>query len=126
MFFTAFDSLLPEYKRITFYPKHLAKEIDELNDWVYDTVNNGYIIPSEMTNFRVYKTGVAITQKAYENNVYPLFTSLDRLDKILTNSKYLFGDTLTEADIRLYVTAIRFDAVYVQHFKCNIGMIRCE
>jgi putative glutathione S-transferase len=77
-------------------------------------------------DFRVYKTGVATTQKAYENHVYPLFKSLDRLEEILAKSKYLFGDTLTEADIRLYVTIIRFDVVYVQHFKCNIGMIRYE
>jgi glutathionyl-hydroquinone reductase len=81
-------------------------------------------LPSQSNRFRVYKTGVATTQKAYENNVFPLFKSLDRLEKILSNSKYLFGDTLTEADIRLYVTIIRFDVAYVQHFKCNIGMIR--
>ena len=77
-------------------------------------------------NFSVYKAGVATTQKAYENHVFPLFKSLDRLEEILSNSKYLMGDDLTEADIRLYVTIIRFDVVYVQYFKCNIGMIRYE
>ena len=74
----------------------------------------------------MYKTGVATTQKAYENHVYPLFKSLDRLETMLSDATYLVGNTLTEADIRLYVTIIRFDIVYVQHFKCNIGMIRYE
>jgi putative glutathione S-transferase len=75
---------------------------------------------------RVYKSGFATTQKAYENNVFPLFKSLDRLEEMLSKSsgKYLLGNELTEADIRLYVTIIRFDPVYVQHFKCNIGSIR--
>jgi len=107
---------LPKEKQgITFYPAKLAKEIDEVNDWVYDTVNNG-----------VYKCGFATTQKAYENNVFPLFKSLDRLEEMLSKSsgKFLLGNELTEADIRLYVTIIRFDPVYVQHFKCNIGTIR--
>jgi len=76
--------------------------------------------------FRVYKSGFATTQQAYENNVFPLFKSLDRLEEMLSKSsgKYLLGNELTEADIRLYVTIIRFDPVYVQHFKCNIGTIR--
>jgi glutathionyl-hydroquinone reductase len=75
---------------------------------------------------RVYKCGFATTQKAYENHVFPLFKSLDRLEDILTKSsgKYLLGNELTEADIRLYVTIVRFDPVYVQHFKTNIGSIR--
>jgi Glutathione S-transferase, C-terminal domain len=78
------------------------------------------------TNPSVYKCGFATTQKAYENNVFPLFKSLDRLEEMLSKSsgKYLLGNDLTEADIRLYVTIIRFDPVYVQHFKCNIGTIR--
>jgi hypothetical protein len=77
-------------------------------------------------NPSVYKCGFATTQKAYENNVFPLFKSLDRLEEMLSKSsgKYLLGNDLTEADIRLYVTIIRFDPVYVQHFKCNIGTIR--
>jgi len=75
-------------------------------------------------SFRVYKCGFATTQTAYENHVFPLFKSLDRLEEMLTKSKYLLGDELTEADIRLYVTIIRFDPVYVQHFKTNIGTIR--
>ena len=127
MFYTEFDSLLPEDKRgLTFYPSKLAKEIDEMNTWVYDTVNNGqFCITTELT-IRVYKCGFATTQKAYENNVFPLFKSLDRLEDILTKSsgKYLLGNELTEADIRLYVTIVRFDTVYVQHFKTNLGTIR--
>src|SRR5579859_293235 len=114
MFYTEFDSLLPEEKRgVTFYPAKLAKLIDETNTWVYDTVNNG-----------VYKCGFATTQQAYENNVFPLFKSLDRIEDMLSKSKYLLGDELTEADIRLYPTIVRFDPVYVQHFKTNIGTIR--
>src|SRR5579862_4361547 len=74
----------------------------------------------------VYKCGFATTQQAYENNVFPLFKSLDRLEDILSKSsgKYLLGDELTEADIRLFVTIVRFDPVYVQHFKTNLGTIR--
>ena len=116
MFYTEFDSILPPSKKgLTFYPSHHAQQIDAINAWVYDTVNNG-----------VYKCGFATTQQAYENNVFPLFKSLDRLEEMLAKSsgKYLLGDELTEADIRLYVTIVRFDPVYVQHFKCNIGTIR--
>lgn len=81
---------------------------------------------SENSPIRVYKCGFATTQKAYENNVFPLFKSLDRLEDIISKSsgKYLLGNELTEADIRLYVTIVRFDPVYVQHFKTNIGTIR--
>ncbi|KAJ3011912.1 hypothetical protein NUW54_g2027 [Trametes sanguinea] len=98
---------------IDLYPEHLRKEIDDVNDWVYDTVNNG-----------VYKSGFATTQQAYEAAVKPLFDSLDRLEKMLTGKDYLVGDQLTEADVRLFVTIIRFDPVYVGHFKCNIRTIR--
>ena len=127
MFYTEFDSLLPEDKKgVTFYPAKLAKQIDDVNDWVYDTVNNGFVYLFLGLTFRVYKCGFATTQQAYENNVFPLFKSLDRLEEMLSKSsgKYLLGNELTEADIRLYVTIIRFDPVYVQHFKCNIGTIR--
>ncbi|EIN08215.1 glutathione S-transferase [Punctularia strigosozonata HHB-11173 SS5] len=114
MFYTAFDHLLPpEYANLDLYPEPLRKEIDEQNEWVYDTVNNG-----------VYKSGFATTSKAYEAAVYPLFESLDKLEKILEGKDYLVGDQLTEADIRLFPTIIRFDPVYVRHFKCNIRDIR--
>jgi len=98
---------------IDLYPSDLRKEIDEVNDWVYNTVNNG-----------VYKCGFATTQEAYESNLTPLFKSLDKLEKMLEGKDYLVGDKLTEADVRLFTTIIRFDPVYVGHFKCNIGTIR--
>lgn len=114
---TAFDELIPqEFRGITFYPEDHKAEIDSINEWVYHKVNNG-----------VYKSGFATTQEAYEENVVPLFESLDRLEKILADKKdkrYLVGESLTEADIRLFTTIVRFDAVYVGHFKCNINTIR--
>lgn len=124
MFYTEFDHLLPEHLRESsqpgggFYPEHLRKEIDGMNEWVYHTVNNG-----------VYKTGFATTQAAYEANLYPLFESLDRLEKHLGepgHSPYLFGKYITEADVRLYTTLIRFDVAYVNIFMCNLKMIRYD
>ena len=128
MFFTAFDALLPPERRESahgfdgYYPEGaLREQIDELNDWVYNTVNNG-----------VYKTGFATTQEAYEANLYPLFASLDRLEGILKDNAesgkgpFLFGKYITEADIRLYTTIARFDVGYFTLFKCNLKMIRYE
>ncbi|KAF4618511.1 hypothetical protein D9613_010018 [Agrocybe pediades] len=114
IFNTAFNDFIPADKaEITYYPEALRKEIDELNEWVYHDINNG-----------VYKSGFASTQEAYEKAVHTLFNSLDRVEKLLTGKEYLIGDRLTEADIRLFVTIIRFDPVYVGHFKCNIRTIR--
>ncbi|WFD00798.1 glutathionyl-hydroquinone reductase [Malassezia yamatoensis] len=111
---TVFDPFLPkEVQGISYYPKELRKEIDGVNEWVYPTINNG-----------VYKSGFATNMDAYLENVKPLFESLDRLEKHLQGKKYLVGDRLTEADIRLYTTIVRFDPVYVGHFKCNLHMIR--
>ncbi|KAI5476729.1 Glutathione S-transferase [Pseudohyphozyma bogoriensis] len=95
-----FNSQLPEeFASIDVYPSSLRKDIDSINDWVYDKINNG-----------VYKSGFATSQKAYEANVVPLFDSLERVEKILDGGKtFLVGDQLTEADIRLYVTIVRFD-----------------
>jgi glutathionyl-hydroquinone reductase len=90
----------------------LRERIDALNARIYDTVNNG-----------VYKAGFATSQAAYEEAVAPLFASLDWLEGLLGEGRYLTGDRLTEADIRLFTTLIRFDAVYVGHFKCNIRRI---
>lgn len=98
---------------LNLYPADLEAEIDELNLVIYNKVNNG-----------VYKSGFATTQEAYDNNVTSLFAELDRLDKVLANSKYLLGDRLTETDIRLFTTLVRFDLVYYSHFKCNIKMIK--
>ena len=72
----------------------------------------------------MYKSGFSSTQKAYEAAVIPLFESLDRLEKMLEGKEFLIGNTLTEADVRLFVTIVRFDPVYVTHFKCNIRTIR--
>jgi len=112
IFNTAFNKLVPKAAGVDFYPKKLQPEIDEVNTWVYDTINNG-----------VYKSGFATTQEAYEANVFPLFKSLDRVEEMLSKSDYLVGNTLTEADVRLWTTIIRFDPVYVGHFKCNLKSI---
>ncbi|KAI0760529.1 glutathione S-transferase [Fomes fomentarius] len=114
IFNTAFNELLPADKAaLDLYPELLRKKIDDINGWVYDTVNNG-----------VYKSGFASTQSAYEDAVILLFESLDRLEKILTGKDYLIGDQLTEADVRLFVTIIRFDTAYHGAFKCNLRTIR--
>jgi putative glutathione S-transferase len=94
------------------YPPPLRPQIDELNDLVYATVNNG-----------VYRSGFATTQAAYHEAVTRLFGTLDHLDQRLAGQRYLFGDRITEADVRLYVTLARFDAVYYSHFKCNLCRI---
>ncbi len=94
------------------YPPDLRPEIDALNAVIYDTVNNG-----------VYKAGFATTQDAYEEAVRPLFDTLDRLDERLSRARYLCGDRPTEADWRLFTTLVRFDPVYVGHFKCNLRRI---
>lgn len=91
-----------------YYPQELHEEINALNGWIYDTVNNG-----------VYKSGFATSQPAYDEAVNALFSSLDRLETLLGKHRYLSGDRLTEADIRLWTTLVRFDPVYVTHFKCD-------
>tara|TARA_R110002167_G_scaffold23131_2_gene82417 strand:+ start:2915 stop:3925 length:1011 start_codon:yes stop_codon:yes gene_type:complete len=95
-----------------FYPEDLHAEIDDLNELIYDTVNNG-----------VYKAGFASTQDAYEQAVYPLFQTLELLEVRLEDQRYLLGNRITEADWRLFTTLIRFDAVYHGHFKCNLKRI---
>jgi len=95
-----------------YYPKDLRAEIDALNTRIYDTVNNG-----------VYKAGFATTQEAYEEAVQPLFETLDGLEERLGARRYLCGDRVSEADWRLFTTLLRFDPVYVGHFKCNIRRI---
>ncbi|KAJ4418333.1 hypothetical protein N0V82_005614 [Gnomoniopsis sp. IMI 355080] len=123
MFYTEFDDLLPEaLKESTqerdgggLFPQRLRTSIEDMNEWVYATVNNG-----------VYKTGFATSQEAYDTNIYPLFDSLDRLEAILAQhgEPYLFGEHLTEADIRLYTTLIRFDVAYHSVMMCNRKSIR--
>ncbi|KAL1957403.1 hypothetical protein VTO42DRAFT_6083 [Malbranchea cinnamomea] len=121
MFYYEFDDLLPEkFRKVDLFPKEFREEIERTNEWTYNDVNNG-----------VYKCGFATTQEAYEKAIVPLFSSLDRIEKHLEQrlaatpqTPYYFGTTITEADIRLYTTIVRFDPVYVQHFKTNLRDIR--
>ena len=106
MFNSAFDGV--GANRNDYYPAALRAEIDELNDFIYPNVNNG-----------VYRAGFATTQEAYEEAATAVFAALDRLEGRLTTRRYLLGSQLTEADIRLFTTLIRFDPVYHGHFKCN-------
>ena len=92
-----------------YYPTPLRAQIDALNERIYPEVNNG-----------VYRAGFATTQVAYEEAVVTLFECLDWLEELLSASRFLTGDRLTEADIRLFTTLVRFDAVYYGHFKCNL------
>lgn len=106
MFNSAFDAIGDS--SLDLYPERLRGRIDAINDRVHDTVNNG-----------VYKCGFATRQPAYDEAFAELFASLDWLEDLLGRNRYLAGDTLTEADWRLFTTLVRFDAVYHGHFKCN-------
>lgn len=110
MFNSAFNGLTGN--TLDFYPGDLSNDIDAINAIVYDTVNNG-----------VYKSGFATSQEAYEEAVTALFNTLDELEDRLSHQRYLVGDRLTEADWRLFTTLVRFDPVYVGHFKCNLRRI---
>ena len=110
MFNSAFDNV--GAKAGDYYPQALRAEIDSLNERIYESVNNG-----------VYKCGFATTQEAYEEALHPLFDTLDWLDQRLSTQRYLTCNTITEADWRLFTTLVRFDPVYVGHFKCNIRRI---
>ena len=99
-------------KDLDLYPEHLRSEIDQVNDWIYPNINDG-----------VYKSGFAKSQSAYNEAVIALYENLDRVENILSKSRYLIGNTLTEADIRLFMTLVRFDEVYVVYFKCNIRRV---
>lgn len=117
---TEFNDLIsdPEQKALDYAPAALLEKIDALNELTYENINNA-----------VYKSGFAAKQEVYEKEVKNLFAHLDKVEQMLEENKqkqwkYLLGNALTEADVRLFTTIIRFDPVYVQHFKCNIGMIR--
>jgi len=110
MFNTAFDAA--GARPGDYYPADLRSEIDALNERIYDTVNDG-----------VYKAGFATTQQAYDDAVGPLFATLEGLEARLARQRYLCGDRMTEADVRLLVTLLRFDLVYYSHFKCNAKRI---
>jgi glutathionyl-hydroquinone reductase len=113
---TAFDALLPADRAgFTLYPEPLRAEIDAAAPWVQRYLNSG-----------VYRAGEAETQEQYERFVPGVFAALNRLEKMLParGGPYLLGKQLTELDVRVYATAIRFDAIYVQHFKVDLGTIR--
>lgn len=98
--------------KLDFYPEDLRKEIDAVNERVYANVNNG-----------VYRAGFATAQAAYEEAFAGLFATLAWLEQRLSHQRYLVGDRITEADWRLFTTLVRFDPVYVGHFKCNLRRI---
>ncbi|PMW97029.1 glutathione-dependent reductase [Pseudomonas sp. FW215-R2] len=110
MFNSAFDDLTGN--DLDFYPAPLRGEIDALNERIYPAVNNG-----------VYRAGFATSQNAYEEAFDDVFAELDHLEQLLGANRYLTGEYLTEADVRLFTTLIRFDAVYHGHFKCNLRRI---
>ncbi len=106
MFNSAFNDLTGNHD--DYYPEPLRGVIDEWNDYIYPNVNNG-----------VYRCGFATSQEAYEEAFESLFSALDKIDGHLATHRYLAGNKITEADWRLFTTLVRFDAVYVGHFKCN-------
>ena len=109
-----FNSAFDQVGALTgdFSPPELLAEIDELNEFIYPTINNG-----------VYRAGFATTQEAYDEAVVEVFDALDTIESRLVDRRYLTGSKITEADWRLFTTLIRFDAVYVGHFKCNLRRI---
>ncbi|OUR61895.1 glutathione-dependent reductase [Colwellia sp. 39_35_sub15_T18] len=111
MFNSAFNEITGDQQ--DFYPEALTEEIDALNDYIYQNINNG-----------VYQTGFARTQAAYSDSVVKVFAALDTLEQRLANSKYLLGNNVTEADWRLLPTLVRFDVGYFTAFKCNLRALR--
>ena len=107
---SSFNKITKNYD--DYYPSKLRTEIDKINKVTYENINNG-----------VYKSGFSKTQSAYEDAVTKLFSSLEMVDNILEGKEYLIGNQLTEADIRLIPTLLRFDSVYHVHFKCNLKKI---
>lgn len=110
MFNSAFDDITGN--TLDLWPDHLRDAIEPINGRIYDTINNG-----------VYRCGFATTQEAYDAAIAPLFASLDWLEGRLGQHRYLLGDSISEADWRLFTTLIRFDPVYHLHFKCNRARI---
>ena len=97
-----------EYPDVDLYPEDLVKDIEAVNDWIYPTINNG-----------VYRCGFATSQGAYDTAIDELTESFDRVEEILSRQRFIAGDKFTLADIRLFVTLLRFDEIYVVYFKTN-------
>ncbi len=108
-FFNSEFNAYAEHPEVDLYPEKLRTEIDSIGEWVYRDINNG-----------VYRAGFARSQSAYNQALTALFSALDRAERLLAERRYIAGERLTEADIRLWTTLIRFDPVYVTHFKCNL------
>ncbi|CAI5732880.1 unnamed protein product [Peronospora destructor] len=108
---SSFNAIVPS--KVDLYPTTFREDINAINEWVYNDINNG-----------VYKCGFSSTQAAYDEAVTKLFKSLDRVEEILSKQRFLVGDVFTEADLRLFSTLIRFDEVYYVHFKTNKKMIK--
>ncbi|KAK6917025.1 hypothetical protein RJ641_017776, partial [Dillenia turbinata] len=109
---TEFDDVA-ENTTVDLYPLHLQTEINRTSEWIYDAINNG-----------VYRCGFARKQEPYNEAIKNLYNALDRCEEILSKQRYLCGTSLSEADIRLFVTLIRFDEVYAVHFKCDKKLVR--
>ncbi|KAI1328579.1 glutathione S-transferase [Xylariaceae sp. FL0255] len=115
---TGFNDILPEgspERALMLYPENLRAQIDEISKWLQSDLCSG-----------VYKAGFAPDQASYEKGLIPVFAALNELEKVIHKNEgpYVLGKTLTELDLLAYPTIIRFDAIYVQHFKCNLGTIR--
>ncbi|RFU34192.1 hypothetical protein B7463_g2170, partial [Scytalidium lignicola] len=112
---TAFNSIIPENKHVNLYPAALASQIDEISSWMQSDLNAG-----------VYKAGFANSQEEYDAAVPVVFQALNKLEALISKNggPFILGKQLTEIDIRAYATIVRFDTIYVQHFKCNLGTIR--
>eukprot|EP00122_Pirum_gemmata_P002981 Pgem_evm1s2693 len=111
MFNSEFNDIC-ENPSVDLYPKELRNKIDEVNAWVYPAINNG-----------VYKCGFARSQESYDEAIKALFEAMDKVEDILSKQKYIVSNDFTEADIRLFVTLVRFDEVYHGHFKCNVKRV---